>query len=147
MTILATKDDHLVAICRIIGRLSIDGDRLWRIASLHEDHGVTPDERRSRIAELVMDRGRQSVERLAECFAVSPETIRRDLARLSEEGRVRKVHGGAQKAALHTEGSFDERMAEDAPAKAAIAARLRDVVRPGETLFIDTGSTARAALG
>ena len=106
---------------------------------------MTPDERRSRIAELVMDRGRQSVERLAECFAVSPETIRRDLARLSEEGRVRKVHGGAQKAALHTEGSFDERMAEDAPAKAAIAARLREVVRPGETLFIDTGSTTLAA--
>lgn len=106
---------------------------------------MTPDERRSQIAELVMDRGRQSVERLAERFAVSPETIRRDLARLSEEGRVRKVHGGAQKAPLHTEGTFSERMAEDAPAKAAIAARLREVVRPGETLFIDTGSTTLAA--
>ena len=106
---------------------------------------MTPEERRSSIAELVMDRGRQSVERLAEHFAVSAETIRRDLARLSAEGRVRKVHGGALKAPLHIEGSFDERMAEDASAKAAIAARLRDVIQPGETLFIDTGSTTLAA--
>ncbi len=106
---------------------------------------MTPGERRSRIADLVADRGRQSVERLAERFAVSPETIRRDLARLSEEGRVRKVHGGALKAPLHTEGSFDERLAEDAPAKAAIAVRLRELIRPGEILFIDTGSTTLAA--
>ncbi len=110
---------------------------------------MTPHERRARIAELVMARGRQSVEHLADEFDVSPETIRRDLARLSEEGRVRKVHGGALQAGpqvgLHAEGSFDERMVEDAPAKAAIAARLAQIVRPGETLFIDTGSTTLAA--
>lgn len=106
---------------------------------------MTPDERRTRIAALVMEHGRQSVDALAAAFSVSPETIRRDLARLSDEGRVRKVHGGARTARLHAEGSFAERMAEDAEAKRYIAARLRDVVRPGETLFIDTGSTTLAA--
>ncbi|RAI03906.1 DeoR/GlpR transcriptional regulator [Acuticoccus sediminis] len=106
---------------------------------------MTPEERRTSIAELVSQQGRQSVEHLAEAFGVSPETIRRDLSRLSAEGRVRKVHGGALKPPLHAEGSFDERMAEDAAAKAAIGLRVRDVVRPGETLFIDTGSTTLAA--
>ncbi|UOM32918.1 DeoR/GlpR family DNA-binding transcription regulator [Acuticoccus sp. I52.16.1] len=106
---------------------------------------MTPDERRASIAELVMARGRQSVDHLADTFGVSAETIRRDLARLSEEGRVRKVHGGVQQAPLHAEGSFDERVAEDAPAKAAIAQRLAQIVHPGETLFVDTGSTTLAA--
>ncbi len=106
---------------------------------------MTPDERRTRIAALVMDHGHQSVDALAAAFAVSPETIRRDLARMADEGRVRKVHGGAQTARLHAEGSFAERMAEDGEAKRLIASCLRDVVRPGETLFIDTGSTTLAA--
>jgi len=105
------------------------------------------DDRRSRIAELVASEGTMSVERLAENFTVSVETIRRDLTELNERGLVRKVHGGASPPRLHAEGTFSERMVEDPEAKQAIAAKLRDIVQPGETLFMDTGSTTLIAAG
>ncbi len=106
---------------------------------------MTPDERRQSIASLVQDEGRQSVDALAVRFDVSAETIRRDLSRLAADGLVRKIHGGALKAQLHAEPSLTERMGEDADAKAAIAALLTEVIRPGDTLFIDSGSTTTAA--
>jgi len=104
-------------------------------------------DRRSSIAELIARDGRVSVERLAADFSVSVETIRRDLTVLSEQGLVRKVHGGASPPRLLVEGSFSERMVEDPDAKQAIAFKLNALVRPGDTLFMDTGSTTLIAAG
>lgn len=107
---------------------------------------VKPKERRSRIAALIDRDGQMSVEALSQHFTVSPETIRRDLARLAEDGAVRKVHGGARPAArLHSEASFQERMAEEMDAKQKIAIHLRAELRSGDTLFMDTGSTTLVA--
>ncbi|WMS44710.1 DeoR/GlpR family DNA-binding transcription regulator [Acuticoccus sp. MNP-M23] len=106
---------------------------------------MAPEQRRHSIATLVHDEGRQSVEALAVRFDVSAETIRRDLSRLAADGLVRKIHGGALKAQLHAEPSLRQRMGEDESAKATIAALLTGVIRPGDTLFIDSGSTTTAA--
>jgi DeoR/GlpR family transcriptional regulator of sugar metabolism len=103
-----------------------------------------PDERQRYIAAAVEEEGRQSVEALASRFGVSAETIRRDLALLANRGAVQKVHGGARAGRSHEEGSFEERMAEDALAKQVIAGKLAALVEPGEMLFIDTGSTTLA---
>lgn len=86
-----------------------------------------------------------SVEALADHYHVSLETIRRDLARLSEQGRIRKVHGGAMPAQLHTEPSFGERMSEDLGEKQALSDKLSAEIRAGDTLFMDTGSTTLIA--
>ncbi|MEP2027712.1 MAG: DeoR/GlpR family DNA-binding transcription regulator [Paracoccaceae bacterium] len=102
---------------------------------------MTPKQRRSEIAELVGRTGQITVEALADAFEVSLETIRRDLGKLAETGALQKIHGGAKPLRLHAEGSFDERMAEDSSAKARIAEKLVGIVEPGETVFIDTGST------
>ncbi|WP_424933382.1 DeoR/GlpR family DNA-binding transcription regulator [Amaricoccus macauensis] len=107
---------------------------------------MKPRERRNSIAALIDRDGASSVDALSLRFGVSPETIRRDLARLADEGAVRKVHGGARPATrLHSEASFQERMAEDTDAKRQIAARLVEELRSGDTLFIDTGSTTLVA--
>ncbi|HEV7254718.1 MAG TPA: DeoR/GlpR family DNA-binding transcription regulator [Mesorhizobium sp.] len=98
-------------------------------------------DRQARIADVIWRQGQMSVDALAETFAVSPETIRRDLGQLAEGGMLQKVHGGARRPRLHTEGSFGERMAENADAKRAIAQKLLALVEPGDTLFMDTGST------
>jgi DeoR family glycerol-3-phosphate regulon repressor len=90
---------------------------------------------------LVWRDGRVSVDALADTFAVSVETIRRDLGQLADRGKVQKVHGGATRLRLHAEGTFQERMAEHAESKRVIAAKLTSLVEPGDTLFIDTGST------
>lgn len=97
------------------------------------------------MATLVARSGRQTVDELARAFGVSAETVRRDLARLAADGLVQKVHGAAVHSRLTAEGSFQDRMAEDAAAKQAIAEALLAHVSPGETLFLDTGSTTLAA--
>lgn len=104
-----------------------------------------PRERRRKISERVLHKGRQSVEALARAFDVSVETIRRDLIALAAQGRIRKVHGGALAPKLDIETTVYERMGDDIAAKEAIAQRLCMLIRPGETLFMDTGSTTLVA--
>lgn len=106
---------------------------------------MKPADRQTQILTLVARDGEARVEDLAAEFGVSAETIRRDLAHLAETGALQKVHGGARRLRLHSEGTFQERMTDHAAAKAVIAQKLLDVVEPGETLFIDTGSTTLIA--
>ncbi len=98
-------------------------------------------ERQARLVEIVWKEGRASVETLAELLGASRETIRRDLTRLARQGKVQKVHGGAVKPVVPGEPEFQQRLSENAPAKMAIARRAAALFRPGEALFVDTGST------
>jgi DeoR family glycerol-3-phosphate regulon repressor len=105
---------------------------------------VKPKDRRSKILEIVARDGAVAVETLAAAFEVSVETVRRDLSDLASTGALHKVRGGARRIRLATEGSFEERRFEAAEAKAAIARTLARIVEPGDTLFIDTGTTTLA---
>lgn len=102
---------------------------------------MKPRDRQSNIAELIKREGQATVDDLAVRFEVSAETIRRDLGQLAEGGLVQKVHGGAKRPRLFAEASFEERMTEDAEAKRRIAHKLVDLLEPGDTIFMDTGST------
>lgn len=103
--------------------------------------GVKPKQRQSEIIKWVGQQGEITVDELAQKFDVSAETIRRDLGLLADSGRLRKVHGGARRLGLTTEGSFAERMSECIEAKELIAKKLARIIDPGTTLFLDTGST------
>ncbi len=105
---------------------------------------MKPENRRNQIVAAIRGGGEVSVETLARRFAVSLETIRRDLTRLAAQGLVDKVHGGARPPRLAIEGSLAERIGENAEAKRAIAKKVASFVASGETLFIDTGSTTLA---
>jgi DeoR/GlpR family transcriptional regulator of sugar metabolism len=106
---------------------------------------MKPTARQARIADKISTDGTATVEALAAVFDVSLETIRRDLGLLARAGLVTKVHGGAARPRLTVEASFQQRMAENAAAKARIAQKLVAAVPPGATLFMDTGSTTLAA--
>lgn len=102
---------------------------------------MKPRDRQAKIAAIIGQEGQASVDALAARFDVSAETVRRDLTQLAESGLVQKVHGGAKRPRLHAEGSFLERMGEEADAKQEIGRKLRALLEPGDTVFIDTGST------
>ncbi len=96
--------------------------------------------------QLVREQARVSVDALAEVLGASRETIRRDLTDLAERGRVRKIHGGATLAEPRLieqdiEGPFQARLSENAEAKRAIARRAIGLFEPGDTMFVDTGTT------
>ena len=102
---------------------------------------LKPQQRRARIADMVAAQGQVTVEALAAQFQASSETIRRDLTLLDEAGEVRKIHGGARRAPPQEEGPFHERMEQNRAAKRLIADKLARRVAPGQTLFMDTGTT------
>lgn len=105
---------------------------------------MKPSERRSLIIDHVARHGEARVEDLAGRFDVSVETIRRDLAQLAETGDVLKLHGVARRSPLVSEPAFRERMAVRSAEKSQTATHLAELIRPGETVFVDTGSTTLA---
>jgi DeoR family glycerol-3-phosphate regulon repressor len=102
---------------------------------------MDPQERHSRIVDILTQAGRATVDELARDLQASRETVRRDLNLLSRKGRLRKFHGGAELRPVDVEGAFSERMSRNAGAKRAIARRAAALFRPGDALFIDTGTT------
>jgi len=84
-----------------------------------------------------------SVTGLEEQFAISSMTARRDLEALARSGLVRRTHGGAvlPDLAAH-EDSFRHRQELEAGEKKRIAAAVVETLEPGETLFIDSSTTA-----
>lgn len=110
---------------------------------------MQPPLRHEAIVALLARSGEMTVEALAEHLDVSRETVRRDLARLDADGRLRRFHGGAKAvsvaaAALEKEWPFAQRMAQNAAAKKAIARAAAQLFQPDDSLFIDTGSTTIA---
>jgi DeoR family transcriptional regulator, glycerol-3-phosphate regulon repressor len=110
------------------------------------DGHVKPEKRHEEISRLVRRAGELSVDDLAVRLGVSRETIRRDLTHLDARGAVKKFHGGARKpseqaSAPLSEGPFTHRLAENAAAKRKIALRACELLVPGDSLFIDTGTT------
>jgi len=101
--------------------------------------------RQAEIAAAVEAGGRASVDALAAQFDVSLETMRRDLADLAAAGTIRRVHGAAVAAGGAREAPFTSRLVDNAAGKRAIAAKLAEIMRPGETIFIDTGTTTLTA--
>ncbi len=96
--------------------------------------------------ELIGREGFARVADLGEAFRVSEVTIRSDLDLLDEQRAIRRVHGGAvlRGAGEPREASFEESVATSAAEKTSIAERAAGVVRSGDSLILDVGSTTAA---
>ena len=51
--------------------------------------------RQQSILERAREQGYVSIDELAQAFAVTPQTIRRDINQLADQGLLRRTHGGA----------------------------------------------------
>lgn len=78
---------------------------------------------------------------LAQRLHVSEETIRRNIRTLEANGLVTKVHGGVHLKDIGGEQPLHFRMIENADAKRQIAARVAGLIKDGDSLFLDIGST------
>jgi DeoR/GlpR family transcriptional regulator of sugar metabolism len=77
---------------------------------------------------------------LAAEFAVSEDAIRRDLRALAALGRCRRVYGGALPMSPAT-APMAVRADEGRERKDALARAAATTIRPGEFVFLDSGST------
>lgn len=79
----------------------------------------------------------------------SPATIRRDLSRLEQAGRLLRVHGGAKLTRRRDDGSSDhlagtpfaKSITENLAAKKAIGKAAAALCDPGEGIMVDGGTT------
>ena len=101
------------------------------------------DERRSAIMEMLEHNASVQVADIARTFGVSSVTARGDLDALADAGKLRRTHGGA--VSLHkrlTVSTQDRRVNVNVAAKQAIARAAIDLVNDGDTLLVDSGTTA-----
>ncbi len=102
-----------------------------------------PGERQQAILGWLARRGRVLASELAREFGTSEDTIRRDLRDMASAGLVRRVYGGALPLSPAS-GPLSVREAEAPERKAALGRAAAGLVAPGQTLFIDAGSTNSA---
>jgi DeoR family transcriptional regulator, fructose operon transcriptional repressor len=106
---------------------------------------VYAEERRQLITERARHDGRVEVAALASEFAVTPETVRRDLSDLEHRGILRRVHGGAIPVErLRSEPDVADRAAMFAAEKNRIAMMALREVPAGGTVALDAGTTTGA---
>src|SRR5262245_52721141 len=106
------------------------------------------EERRSRINELIETRDRATVQELAARFGVSAVTIRGDLDALAEAGGVIRSHGGALRRDEETEDMpIVLKQTLHRAEKLRIAEAAAQLIRDGETIILDSGTTTAAIAG
>ncbi|WP_043700039.1 DeoR/GlpR family DNA-binding transcription regulator [Yoonia vestfoldensis] len=88
--------------------------------------------------------GRVSVEDLAAKFAVTMQTIRRDLSELSDQGKLQRVHGGAILPSTVANIGYQDRRDLNEAGKAAIAQACARDIPNGCSLFLNIGTTTEA---
>ncbi|GAA1778945.1 DeoR/GlpR family DNA-binding transcription regulator [Leucobacter iarius] len=102
-------------------------------------------ERRDLIERRILSDGEATFKTLAVEFAVSEMTVRRDLELLEQTGSVRRIMGGAIAArGTAVEPGFEIRTLVGAKEKVNIALAAVEHLIPGETVVLDSGSTALA---
>ena len=99
--------------------------------------------RRLQIIEMLGKTGTGvvSVNLLAKHFGVSEMTVRRDLDWLEDRSVLTRVHGGAMLYQKDEEKPFDDRLTQSNPQKAAIGWAAAQLVKPGERIILDAGTT------
>lgn len=105
--------------------------------------GIVPGERRRLIVDRVRGAGSVTVAALESEFGISSMTARRDLSALEREGLVRRTHGGAMLPSLaRHEDSFQRRLEQATEQKLRLAAAAVELVAEGESIFVDSSTTA-----
>src|SRR5882724_7153307 len=106
---------------------------------------VKTEPRRKQILNLLEELGTLNVGDLADRFAVSVVTIRKDLDDLEREGLLQRTFGGAVFShRSRFNRSFFERVQMHWQEKRAIAAAALGYIKDGDTIIIDAGTTTLA---
>jgi len=100
------------------------------------------NQRREKILEMIREDGHAKVFQLSKIFKVTEVTIRQDLEKLEKDGFIEREHGGAylKNIGLNVKNislQNQEKLAE----KAAIAQKAMELIRDGDTIILDSGST------
>lgn len=111
---------------------------------MHDTHAAIdlPSIRKQKILLLLERDGKVTASQLVEHFAVSQDTIRRDLGELAAAGLLQRVHGGALPRPKDTGKDFFTRVSQTNDIKRHLAQQAAQRVEDGQIVLFDSGSTA-----
>lgn len=106
------------------------------------EHPLFAEERQEEILHLLKVKSKLTVPQLCEYFNLSAATIRNDIRKLASQGRLRRTHGGIIPAGKVTfEPTAEYKQTVNMRKKAKIAERAAELVKDGDTVILDTGTT------
>ncbi|PPF34806.1 MULTISPECIES: DeoR/GlpR family DNA-binding transcription regulator [unclassified Rathayibacter] len=105
-----------------------------------------PAGRKADLAAYVAEAGEVTVAALARRFAVSADTVRRDLDQLDADGYLVRTHGGAVSLSVMpaTEKRLDVRLGLQRGAKERIGALGAGLIENGAVVMLNAGTTSLA---
>ena len=98
--------------------------------------------RKQQILSLLKQNGQVVAKDISQSMGVSEDTIRRDLREMAQEGLLQRVHGGALPASPAV-ADFAGRERLTPEGKVAIGRAAAKMIRPGQVVILDGGTTAR----
>lgn len=113
-------------------------------------------ERKANILNLLKLKGRVNVNELAESMSITPETVRKDLRELEQEGLLNRTHGGAlpintvitapeqtenYNTVTGAEAPIQVRKSKTVSEKNLICQKAAAHIRNGDTIYVDNSST------
>ena len=104
--------------------------------------GMMAEERRMQILQIIRAEGRAKVNDLVQRFKTSAVTIRSDLNELHQRGVIQRSHGGAViQDTVFRESPLNERLKNQSKEKQRIGAMAATLIKEGETVILDSGTT------
>ena len=101
--------------------------------------------RQQSILERAREQGYVSIDELAQAFTVTPQTIRRDINQLADQGLLRRTHGGAASVGSSIQNTaYAMRAGLMRDEKQRIAEAIAAQIPDHASLFINIGTTTEA---
>lgn len=105
------------------------------------------EERQQQILALLQTQNVVSLQDICQTTNCSESSARRDLQQLEDAGKLVRVHGGAKLSQeLQREPDMPGKLRLNGPAKMAIAKEAVKNVHPGDTIYLDAGTTTLAMI-
>ena len=99
------------------------------------------EERQREILEFLHQNGKVLVKDLSERYQVTPDLIRKDLAKLEKEGLLKRTYGGAIPLIQNSVPQpADDSYENNIEVKQRIAEKAETLIRNGDTVFLDLSS-------
>jgi len=105
------------------------------------------NQRHHEIVQWVNEQGRQTLQDVANQFAVSVQTIRSDIRLLAEKGLLLRSHGEVIPFPHRENISFDQRRIRNAEGKKRIADLCISKISNYQSIFLGSGSSVAAVAG
>lgn len=103
---------------------------------------MIPAQRQKRILNLIREKNIISISELSEHFAVSHMTVRRDIQKLENDGKVVSVSGGVQILEhLSFEAPYDDKTRIFHAEKEKIGQKAASLITSNVTVYLDAGTT------